>query len=386
SYAKLVLRVNPPADNAPPPPEPTNNQAEKSKDRIPRSAGWLRGCRIDDIHRPRILPYQVASYVDGHFPSIEEDDTLFTDVIVTNTKREANYAHHGWSIDAITITCRWISPRVAARNQHNLEGTWYTRITRSKRIRVEVSLEDLAPAPAFQEDIEAALNQTTIFEKFQAIYRTLEHWGDVVPLEIELGSSTALTGDRMNDVQPQELDESSHRLSNTKNALVSITGGNPSWNYDQWAALDDHWERIAVNRVVPTIALLNSDLQARVSEPYAQRLVYAPPNGVGTIAWDYRTYDVNKHASRTISSIKIRSSNHIKVLSITYSDGITSSSHGGGGHVGTEYEFHLAVGEHISEMLIWVQGDWLLGLQFITTMGRCSAQYGCHEGTLTIAR
>ncbi|CUA68625.1 hypothetical protein RSOLAG22IIIB_08004 [Rhizoctonia solani] len=166
-------------------------------------------------------------------------------------------------------------------------------------------------------------------------------------------------------------------------------GADLDLDYDRWTSLDDQtdrWERITVNRVVPTIALLNSDLQGRLSELYAQRLSYVPLKGVGPIRWGIRTYDDNEHASRIISAVKIRSSDLIELLSNTYSDGVTSSNHGGGGHVGTEYEFVLGVGEHIAEMLIWTEGEWLHGLQFITTIGRFSPQYGAHFGVPTIAK
>ncbi|CAE7157632.1 unnamed protein product [Rhizoctonia solani] len=387
------------SNNAPLPPEPQSNHGENSGGGLPRNIGWLRGFRIDDIRGPKISPHQIATCVEGKNPSIEEEN-LSTEIIATTSLRQANCAHHGWSIDAITTVCPWAASRVAARNQHNPEGTWYTRLIKTKGLKIEVFLEDLTPVPLFEAAVEEALNQPTLFDKFQAIYRVLDRcWsntarGDVVPLEIEVGSSIALTGDRVICVQPPELSEHNGRnvaarLSSLAHATaVTIIGTNANMTFDQWAAQSrtEHWERIAVNRVVPTIALLSSRLQARLSALYAQRLSYVPLDGIGAIDHRHRTYDDNQHASRTISSIKIRSSNYIELLSITYSDGTTSSKHGGNGHVGIEYEFKLAAGEHISEMLIWVEGDWLVGLQFITTTGRCSPQYGVHFGVPTVAR
>ncbi|CUA67623.1 hypothetical protein RSOLAG22IIIB_13483 [Rhizoctonia solani] len=127
-------------------------------------------------------PYQVAYYDDGSDPDLEEVKDLSAEIVVASTKREANYAHRGWSIDATKITCPWASSRLAARNQHNSEGTWYTKITRTKRLKILIFLEDLVPAPSFEEGIKGALDQTTLYQKFQAVYRVLEHWGDVVPL------------------------------------------------------------------------------------------------------------------------------------------------------------------------------------------------------------
>lgn len=214
-------------------------------------------------------------------------------------------------------------------------------------------------------------------------------------MEIEIGTSICVSGDTLKDVQPEGMDEQGFgniaQFSTIRSVFVAITGACLSLTYDQWATIEDlasnsQWKRISVNKVVPIINLLSCDLQARLSELYAQRLCYMPFDGAGPVNQHYRTYDDNKHASRTISSIKIRCSYFIELLSITYSDGVTSAPHGGGGHVGTVYEFPLATGEHITEMLIWIEGIWLYGLQFITSMGRCSDQYGIHRGTPTVAR
>jgi hypothetical protein len=37
-------------------------------------------------------------------------------------------------------------------------------------------------------------------------------------------------------------------------------------------------------------------------------------------------------------------------------------------------------------MLTWTEGNWVHGLQFVTNMGRCSAQYGAHCGIPTISK
>ncbi|CAE6539399.1 unnamed protein product [Rhizoctonia solani] len=179
----MSLNSDSPADNNAPLPQQTpSSQRVNLNDKLLRSAGWLRGFRIDDIGGPRISPYQVASYKNGAYPTIEEENDLSAEIVITSTKREANYAHRGWSNDASTATCPWTCSRFAARNQPNAEGTWYTKLTKTRRLKVEVFLKDLAPTPRFEAEIKDALDQSTLFEKFQAIYRVLEHWGDVVPL------------------------------------------------------------------------------------------------------------------------------------------------------------------------------------------------------------
>ncbi|CAE6439774.1 unnamed protein product [Rhizoctonia solani] len=377
--------------------EPGNNQHENLNDEILRKAGWLRGFRVDGVDGPRISAHKVASCVDGATPVIDDSDTsdLSTNIFISKSQRELNYSHRGWSLGAIRTISPWTSSRIAANNQPNQAGTWYTRIIKSKRVRVEVLLEDLTAAPEFEAAIQEALELPTVFEKFQAVYHALNRWGDVIPLEIELGSSIALSSAQLDRVQSSEINERSFdnisQFSNIKNSTVTITGADLTLTYDQWATINDlasntWWQRITINKVVPTTNLLSGDLQTRLSGLYAQRLCCLPSDGVGPVNQNYRTYDDDQHASKTISSIKIRCSYYIELLSITYSDGLTSTKHGGGGHVGAEYEFTLATGEHIIEMLIWIFGEWLRGLQFVTNMGRCSDQYGIHDGTPTVSR
>ncbi|CUA73195.1 hypothetical protein RSOLAG22IIIB_05198 [Rhizoctonia solani] len=380
-------------NNAPLPPEFANNQGGSSNDNILRSAKWLRGFRVDDVYEPRISIHQVASCVDGAALLIEELGGVSTEVITTSTKRESNYVHRGWSIGAVGTISPWTSSRIAANNQYNAEGTWHTRITRARRFKVQTLLESLAPVPDFEAAIEEALTQPTTFEKFQGVYRALARWGDVLPLEIEMGFSLALTDTEPDRIQlPEGIDRNYNNiawLSTFKAAGVTISRDDLRWNDANWTTTEipDHqWQVITIGKVVPTIDLLPGELRTQLSELYMQRLSYFPAYGIGRIRNCHRTYDDNQHASKTISSITVRSSDYIELLSIVYCDGTTSSRHGGGGHVGTEYKFSLATGEHITEMLTWTDGSWLFGLQFVTNMGRCSPQYGAHRDLPSVAR
>ncbi|CAE6351840.1 unnamed protein product [Rhizoctonia solani] len=178
-------------------------------------------------------------------------------------------------------------------------------------------------------------------------------------------------------------------LALTETELDRIQGDDLRWNDANWATTEirDHqWQIVTIGKVVPTIDLLPGELRTRLSELYMQRLSYFPAYGIGRIRHCHRTYDDNRHASKTISSIAIRSLDCIELLLIVYSDGTTSGRRGGGGHVGTEYKFTLATGEHITEMLTWTDGSWLFGLQFVTNMGRCSPQYGAHVDLPSVAR
>ncbi|CAE6475107.1 unnamed protein product [Rhizoctonia solani] len=379
-----------PAGNNPPP-EFTNNQGGGPNDNVPRNAGWLRGFRVDSIDEPQISAYQVAAYLDGAVPFVEEMKNLSTETIITKTTRDAHYVHRGWSVGAVATISPWTSSRIAANNQPNPEGIWYTKLTKTRQLRIQVLPEDLVPTPEFEAAIKDALRRPTAFEQFHTVYRTLARWGDVLPLEIEMGSSLALTDTEMDRLQLPETGEHNYSniagLSAARTTDLSVIGCELRWSDGRWSTIaDPQWQVIKVCKVVPTISLLTSDLQMQLSELYAQRLSYIPSYGIGLIRNWHKTYDDNQYASKTISSITIRSSDYIELLSVTYADGTTSSNHGGGGHVGTYYKFALATGEHIIEMLTWIDGDWLLGLQFVTNMGRCSPQYGVHHDTPSVAK
>ncbi|CAE7074479.1 unnamed protein product [Rhizoctonia solani] len=186
-------------NNLTPPPELSNHLGENSH--ILKSSGWLCGFRVENQTRPQVLPHQVASYVDGAAPFIEGTTEVVSELITTYNKRESNYVHHGWSVGAIRTISPWTLSRIHATNQKNEEGTWITKRNLVVRRRVQVLPRYLAPTPEFKVAIKEALGRSTRFERFQAVYHTLNHWGDVVPLEVEIGTSLALTDTETNFAQ-----------------------------------------------------------------------------------------------------------------------------------------------------------------------------------------
>ncbi|CAE6405285.1 unnamed protein product [Rhizoctonia solani] len=363
-----------------------------SNDCILRQNGWLCGFRVDNTDGPQTLTRQVASYTNGAVPLVEETNNLLTEVITTHNKRESNYVHHGWSAGAVATISPWTSSRIDATNRHNLEGAWITRRTLAQRLRVRVFLEDLAPVPEFEAAIEEALSQPTKFEKFQKVYHTLDRWGDVVPLEIEIGFSLSLTDKEANFSQLEFPAMTSYnslnQLSTIKTANIARKGAasNAGWGNGTWATIDVsavEWRPIRIAAVTPTINLLASNLQTQLAELYAERLSYVPPLTIDPIRVFCKIYDDTINASKTIWKVVLRSSDYIDSLSITYLDGTTSR---GGGNGGDEHTFALTNGEHIMEILTCSDVEWLRGIQFITNTGRCSAIYGVFEGIPTISR
>ncbi|CAE7051220.1 unnamed protein product [Rhizoctonia solani] len=337
---------------------------------ILKQNGWLCGFRIDNMDGPQASTRQVAAYVNGAIPLIEETDDVTTEVITTHNKRESNYVHHGWSIGAMATISPWTLSRIDATNLHNPGGAWTTRRTLARRLRVRVLLHDLAPVPEFEAAIEEALGQPTRFEKFQAVYRALDRWGDIVPLETEIGLSLSLTDTEANFSQlplMTSYNSLSHLLTiKTANIIRKGATSNARWNNGTWATMDTpavEWRLVRVATVIPTISLLARGLQTQLAELYAERhLIFLPSQSI-------RSDSIAKYP--TIQPTLQKPSGKWEY---------------GGGKGGEEHEFTLANGEHIIEMLTCSDGEWLRGIQFITNTGRCSAIYGLLEGTPAISR
>ncbi|CUA73194.1 hypothetical protein RSOLAG22IIIB_05197 [Rhizoctonia solani] len=351
-------------------PLPSNcNAGLNELDCVLRNAGWLCGFRMDNMDGPQVLGNQVASYVDGATPFIEEKNDILTEIVTTRHKQESNYVHQGWSVGAATTTSPWTQSRIDATNRYNAGGTWTTRRTLAIRLRAQVLLEDLTPAPEFVVAIEEALTRSSIFEKFQGVYRTLNRWGDVVPLEIEMGSSLTFTDTETNFVQlPATSFDNFSDVSKIKTANIVRKGSanNMEWSDGSWAMTEvpaTRWRLIRVLMASPTINLLSNDLQARLTDLYSEKFSYVPSLTIGSIGFQHKIEDDANNASRTISSVEIHSTNEIIGLSIKYLDGVVSR---GGRDVGNRHIFALNKGEYIIEMLTCAGNEWLHGTPTIS--------------------
>ncbi|CAE7157637.1 unnamed protein product [Rhizoctonia solani] len=369
---------------------PTSLKDFHDKDTLLRNIGYLCGIRVDSNAGPQSLARQVAKFVGDEPPLIQEMNDFLTETITTKTEREANYIHHGWSVDAASTISPWISSRIVAKSQRNADGTWLTRRTLVHRFRLRISSEDLAPAPGFEIEIEAALKKPTIFQQPEAVYRALNKWGDVVPLEVEMGASLVFTDleTNMTKLPTTATWNETHYLSAIRTARMSRQEGtDPSyWEEGMWPKRTTpplHWRQTRIREVIPTTAILSTKLRDQLSQLYAQRLSYTPiiTRGDGTCS----THDDTSHASQIISSIAIYATGDVRIIKISYADKVSQSKHEGSEKGGYWHEFVLTDGEYITEMLIW-QGDWVYGLQFVTNFGRCSPTIGGSWNKPTIAK
>ncbi|CAE6399555.1 hypothetical protein ACGC1H_005969 [Rhizoctonia solani] len=386
-------RPNTSGDNNAPLPSDHNTSLNENS-HILKNAGWLCGFRMDNMDGPQLLANQVASYIDGAAPFIEEKNDIFTEIITTHHKRESNYVHQGWSAGAVATLSPWTQSRIDATNRHNAEGTWITRRTLALRLRVQVLLEDLSPVPEFEAAIEEALTRSSRFERFQAVYRALSRWGDVVPLEIEMGSSLSFTDTEANFAQLPPVEAAPFDNINNINAFKIKTtnivrkgsASNAEWSDGSWVTIDVPaigWRLVRIVAVASTVDLLSDSLQARLTELYAERFSYVPPFTIGPIAWNQKIHDDAQNASRTISNVEVRGTGHLIGFSIKYLDGVVSK---GGRDGGNHHTFTLNNGEHIVEIMTCTDDEWLRGIQFITNTGRCSTIYGWFEGIPVVSR
>ncbi|CAE6532005.1 unnamed protein product [Rhizoctonia solani] len=339
----------------------TSLKNSQDKDALLGNIGYLCGIRVDNNDGPQSTTRRVARYVGDELPFVQEMNDFLTETVTTKTERETNYVHHGWSIDAASTISPWISSRIAARNRRNADGA----------------------------EIEAALEKPTVFTKFEAIYRALHKWGDVVPLDIEMGASLVYTDLEANISKLPDTAtwNEIHSLSASRTARTTRQEGTDCsyWEKGVWPhtiVSPVHWRQTRIREVVATTRLLPAELQDQISRLYAQRLSYAPVIAHGDDSC--KTCDGTPHASKSVSRVIVHAVNYIRSITFLYADE-SSSKHEGSNTASSEHEFVLTDGEYITEVLIW-KGDWIYGLQFVTNFGRCSFHFGGGWGTPTVAR
>ncbi|CEL61516.1 hypothetical protein RSOLAG1IB_10089 [Rhizoctonia solani AG-1 IB] len=318
-------------------------------DQMLHGSGWLCGFRVDDMDGPQVTA-QVASYVDGATPFMQDVNDVSTETIATHSQRAASYAHHGWSTTALGTVSSWTSSRIDAKSRQKGEGEWITRRTLAQRLRIQVQLEDLAPVPEFATAIVQALERPNTYEKFQAVYRALNRWGDVVPLEMEMGSSLSCTDSETNFNQfPATISYSSlDHLLKLRSAKISRKGPTNNIGWDDgtwiWAAINApaiEWRPIRILAVAPTISLFADNIQTRLADLHNEQLSYIPPLIIDPINWFCTMHYGTLNASKTISDVRVRCGNHIVALSVNYLDGATLR---GGDDVNIEHTFTLTNG------------------------------------------
>ncbi|CAE6473783.1 unnamed protein product [Rhizoctonia solani] len=385
----------------PPEPEPdkdfdifdsTSLKNSRDKDTLLQNIGYLRGVRVDNNDGPQTLTRRVAKFIGVESPLVQEITDFFTETISAKTERETNYIHHGWSNIAASTINPWILSRIAANNQPDAQGSWLTRRTLVQRFRVRVSPKDLVAVPEFRAEIEAALKKSTVFHQFEAVYQALYDWGDVVPLEVEMGASSVFTDveTNMSKLPHTAAWNDTHYLTTIRTGRTTRQEGTNYWENEISPGRNIpplNWRQTRVRSVVDTIRLLPVELQGQLSQLYARRLSYVPAITIGPGDSTCKTHDDTPLAGQTISGATIYASDYIRSMKFVYVDKLIWSKHEGSESYGSEHDFVLGDGEYITEMLIW-KSSWgyVNGLQLITNVGRCSPHFGGVWGTPTVVR
>ncbi|CUA68620.1 hypothetical protein RSOLAG22IIIB_07996 [Rhizoctonia solani] len=329
----------------------------QDKDALLQNIGYLCGVRVDNNDGPQTLTRQVAKFTGRGSPFVQQ-----------------------------------ITSRIASNNQPNTEGTWLTKRTLVQRFRVRVSPKDLAPVPEFKAEIEAALKRSTTFHQFEAVYQTLHDWGDVVPLEIEMGASLVFTDleSNMSKLPDTAVWNNTHYLTTIRTGRTTRQEGTDYWENVISPGRDIRpldWRRTRVTNVLDTIRLLPVELQGRLSELYTRRLSYIPAITIGPSDSSCTTHDDTPLAGKTISGVSIYASDYIRSIKFSYADKLSWGKHEGSEACGSQHDFLLENGEYVTELLIW-KSSWryVNGLQLVTNSGRCSPHFGGVWGTPTVAR
>lgn len=136
----------------------------------------LFGFFIDDNSGPRRSSQQIA-YRKGSKPfGFRESDDIATEILNTSHERETNYVHQGWLPATIKEISPWTAYRISRRDQVDRDIASVTKHIIRPRLRVALVLEDLEPAPEFEDDVRAALGKTIKLEKFQELRKVFARW------------------------------------------------------------------------------------------------------------------------------------------------------------------------------------------------------------------
>ncbi|KAG8777533.1 hypothetical protein FRC12_000320 [Ceratobasidium sp. 428] len=320
---------------------------------------------------------------------IEEKSEIISENIETETIRDSNYVHQGWSAAAAVTVTPWAASRIDRHPQANKSGQWTTKRTIVQRLNLNIPPEDMSPTPAFEADVQAALGKRTALEKFKALNKVFQLWGDVVPIAFELGALLAISDTDVNFTQ-LSASNSSFRLedlSTYKTSRVNIRGGDTTVSPDnivEWLSRGVHpfgWAQARIIRVIPTTDLLGSDLKAEIEALYSRILSYCPSiiegNSIGG-----GSFDGTPLALKPIKSIVVHAGSLIDSLATSFSDGTTSDRYGGAG--GPKQVFCLRPDEFVIEVVVWTDEETTCGIQFVTNKGKISPHYGGDGGTPSV--
>ncbi|QRV96327.1 gag-polypeptide of LTR copia-type [Ceratobasidium sp. AG-Ba] len=352
-----------------------------------RGQGFLHGIYVNDGLGPHFSDHTIAKCKldDSGFWSsrAQEQERQAIEITRTETSRDSNYAHFGWSTAALSKSTPWIKSRMARQNQSNESGLWTTKMIATRRLSVDITVDDILPVPGFRKDIEASLNKPTDYERFQGLNAVFERWGDVIAMRFELGTSITIT-DASDTIEYFNMSANLRLedMSRIPTARISVKGGNENvapedvavWLSDPVPA--ERWVQIRVSEVVPVTELLPENLQVQVQSLYARLFSYQP-EPCRAISAGY-TAKVNEEVWKTIREVTLVTNNAVESLCVEYRDGTLSHEHGD--YSGRKQVFSLREAEFIVEVVAWSDDQRIYGLQFNTSKGRVSHHFGGSDG------
>ncbi|KAG8710288.1 hypothetical protein FRC09_000196, partial [Ceratobasidium sp. 395] len=133
----------------------------------------MYGICVDGNDGPRRSTKVIAGHkISGQHHAaawIEDKSEIISENVETETVRDSNYVHQGWSAAAAVTVTPWAASRIDRHLQANKSGQWITKRTIVQRLALNIPPEDISPTPAFEVDVQAALGKRTALEKFKAL-------------------------------------------------------------------------------------------------------------------------------------------------------------------------------------------------------------------------
>ncbi|CAE6534671.1 unnamed protein product [Rhizoctonia solani] len=366
---------------------------ETSREAFLHDKGYLFGVRIESNNGPRRSLQQAARRTSKVPLRIQESNNIDSEVVTTENARDTNYVNKGWLLSVISEKSPWTLSRIACSNQVNGSSRSITKCVLIQKLRVDLSPKDISPVPELEEAFKEALGQPTRSEKSQAIYRVFEHWGDVIPLVFDIGISLAVTDSE--SIAKNYLTDRTFlglHLSMSASARPSTLGGDPTTlrsedNVRAWLCKPvpiKQWEQVRIIKVTPLAAILNPELQLKLTELHQSLTTYCPSTPIAIVS-NGISFDGAPHAFNTVSKVSIYSDGYyIKSLSVKYTNEPSPVKYGAEQNPNNEFE--LVAGEHITDITIWKDTKGVCGIQMSTSRGTTSKHFGSDGGSPTIMR
>ncbi|ELU43007.1 Jacalin domain-containing protein [Rhizoctonia solani AG-1 IA] len=316
----------------------------------------LRGVTFNGPNGPYKSSRQVSRLRSRTVYSLKCCSDISTEEFYPVNDRDARYIHMGWPAPSELPTGPMDAMYRGPKSPPTVDNLVSRRMV-VHRWTISCRVEDLEPVNEFTKAIEEALKEPNATDQHEALRDIFAAWGEMVPLCAVIGASLAATGtlgskqtltgdsatfrppDRGPDVM-QMIDRSLDITGNFERRFESrIQGGSPDIfsksGFNPWltnvADFDNcwTWEVVKVNRGVPIIDILPSELRDQCARLLSQPNALWRTPAVGA-AFPF-AFDGAALGVKDIKKIDIWYNGAlVQDISFVYTDGAVSGPYGFG--------------------------------------------------------